>query len=197
MQDQRAHVYFAPQNRGKMNISTLLHIRMRLHKYAVYRWRTPGAIYIYVYLYIRIYVHVYISNMSQLMNSEPRIIPGTSKLQHWCCYPGLTASHSGTSLLALSKKNSGKVTLKWRASWVYTRHFDPYPRPSDFCYPRLKVGIWGNQNGWGDGTFTNKDLAQWAKNWCFTVFNQPARSGENVTPWLWENRCKLFPSGDG
>ena len=56
MQDQRAHIYFAPQNTGKPNTSTLLHIRMRLQKYAVYRRRTPGAVGIYIHTYIYIYI---------------------------------------------------------------------------------------------------------------------------------------------
>ena len=61
MQDQRAHIYFAPQNTGKPNTSTLLHIRMRLQKYAVYRRRTPGAVGIYIHIYIYIYIiHLFI-----------------------------------------------------------------------------------------------------------------------------------------
>ena len=71
MQDQRAHIYFAPQNTGKPNTSTLLHIRMRLQKYAVYRRRTPGAvgiyIYMYIYTYIYTFIHIYIYNPSSLV----------------------------------------------------------------------------------------------------------------------------------
>ena len=56
MQDQRAHVYF-PQYTAKMNTSTLLHIRMRLQKYAVYRRQTPGAVGIHIYFIYTLYNH--------------------------------------------------------------------------------------------------------------------------------------------